>query len=481
MQRSQPPDNSWRSVLHDALHARATPVLVFHNQTIPAASVWTGSRCWVRALRDAGISKGDRVALCLDESPGFLFALVACLFEGLGVALATPKDEPDRITQEVDAVAAIAPHPQSALPVGTDGLPAGNARPVRRSVHPPCHDVSVLLRTSGTTSQPRWVALSEHNIISVLRSHRNAIDRRGASVLSVLPWTHSFGLVIDLLSGLLGGADTIVREHSRGRDIDQIINSAEHWKSDSMCMVPLQAERLAARPEGRALLKRLDSGVIGGAPVGAELATTLRATRLRVGYGLTEASPGVCIGEPGQWHAHTIGSPIGCECKVTTRGTLAFRGPNACIGIWTHNGLERFPQGRWHDTGDLVQQDNARYTFLGRIDHNFKLANGRLVQAARIEDAIRRTHGAVECASVVSDDGDALDITVFTSAELHPEESSRVQHLARRATGSLAARVRSVQIVPWARAARTAKGCVVRPAARSNTPPAFSHTESIAA
>jgi acyl-CoA synthetase (AMP-forming)/AMP-acid ligase II len=244
--------------------------------------------------------------------------------------------------------------------------------------------------------------------------------------LSVLPLHHAFGLIIDFLPALFAGAE-IVRVADYGRNLDALMQTAEVHGITHCSMVPLLAQRLAQSERGRSFLCGLQGGVIGGAPVRAELVPLLRQTRLRVGYGQTEASPGITLGEAGFWTANylgkTLANPLGCEVRINADSVLEFRGANACMGAWTADGFVPFPPDRWHATGDIVQTSNDAalegYVFVGRADDNFKLSNGRFIPAVHWEHLLKhRIESCVE-AMITTLDGEHCTIAL-----LHDNHSS---------------------------------------------------------
>jgi long-subunit acyl-CoA synthetase (AMP-forming) len=290
-------------------------------------------------------------------------------------------------------------------------------RPARGA---PTRDARFLVQTSGTAGAPRRVALSDANVRAVLASHRAPLALDGGAALSVLPWHHVFGLVLELLPALLGGA-TLVRERSGGRDPGALLAAARAWPITHLHAVPLTLRLLAERDDGLALLRRLRAGLVGGAPVSAALAERLSATRLRVGYGQTEASPGICLGEAGAWRAHTLGRPLGCDVRLDDDGVLAFRGPNAHLGTWRDGALDRHAPGRWVRTGDLAREEpDGAYTFEGRAADAFKLENGRYVPAPEAERRVRARWPQLVEAVLSSPDGRALVLAVSTERAADP-------------------------------------------------------------
>jgi long-subunit acyl-CoA synthetase (AMP-forming) len=297
------------------------------------------------------------------------------------------------------------------------GPPEGTIRVGRAG--PPTPDARLLLQTSGTAGPARWIALSDANMLAVLESHRPLQPLDAAVLLSVLPWHHAFGLVLELLPALLDGAE-LLREPSGGRDPDSVLALAASHPVTHLNAVPRTVRLLAERADGRALLERLAGGVVGGAPVGHALATALARTRLRVGYGQTEAAPGIALGEPGEWRDGILGRPLGCEVRIDDDGVLAFRGPNACLGEWRDGALVRLPPDRWVRTGDLARREtDESLTFEGRLAHGFKLANGRHAATAEIERAILARVPALRDVLLSSPDGETL-VLACTPSDGHP-------------------------------------------------------------
>lgn len=353
-----------------------------------------GAAAWSRWLASRGLAPGDRLVCALPPGPEFVALLVAALRHGLTFVPVPPTADAEDAARDVDARLTVAG--------GMDETPAP------RAAGPATPDVRFLLRTSGTTGARRWVALSDANVGAVLDSHGPLLALDGATLLSVLPWHHAFGLVLELLPALLAGAP-LVRDPSGGRDAASMLAVAAAHGVTHLSAVPHTVRLLAAHDAGRALLAGLAGGVVGGAPVDGALADVLARTRLRVGYGQTEASPGIALGEPGAWRAGALGAPVGCAVRIDDDDVLAFRGPNACLGEWRGGALARLDPARWARTGDLARAEaDGTYTFLGRLADSFKLANGRFVPAAAIERAVLARFPALREALLSSPDGDAL-------------------------------------------------------------------------
>jgi len=467
-----------RPRLVEALRGRACPVIFADDDVIPAASLWIGSRHWVNAFRAAGLRPGDRLVLALPASAPFVQVLIAALWEGLTVAPVPAGSDPETMLDELDARVAVVAQSSGALSgiLDVTGRPGpGSGRPgvwtadgvsgpardigvVRRATQPRTPEAALLLSTSGTTGRPRWIALSDRNVCAVLDSHQPRFGLSGAYVVSVLPWHHAFGLILDLLPALLAGS-YIARDPQCGRDplaLAALLRRAPAVLS----AVPHTITMLAALDDGEALLAGLAGGTIGGAQVSNDLAAMLERTALRVGYGQTEASPGIALGEPGRWKAGLLGRPVGCEVRLVD-GALEFRGENACIGEWGAGGFVQLDPGRWVATGDAVEQIDGELFYRGRVVNNFKLANGRWIETSTLEPAIREALQLATDVVLFTAAGSTLDVVVVLPADR--AWNAGAQHEAiRRALGHLGDLLGHVHLIDPAAVVRDTKGAIDR-------------------
>jgi len=451
--------NPWHSIFYDRLRDRALPALIDGDNTItPAASLWTGSRLWLDAFREADLESGDRLLFSVEPSAAFLQVLVAALWHGLSIVPVPPGADLAPLFEDLDARAAVtegdAPH---AWRAAGPGGPASSPRALRVPDGPGTPDVCFYLRTSGTTGEAKWVALSDQNVLSVLASHLPHLGLKNARTLSVLPWHHAFGLILDCLPALLSEAE-IIRDPAGGRDPDQLIRLARTWGATHLSAVPLVLDRLCDVDGGAGLLCSLDGGIVGGAPVSGTLAQVLSGTSLRAGYGQTEASPGIALGPPGHWSANYLGRPLGCSVSIDDQGELHFQGDNACIGVWRDRRLHRLDPDRVVATGDRVAQDDEDLFFRGRTDNTFKLSNGRLVHAGDLESRLKQQFRGLDEAFVFTPDHANVAVALRASDPSHiPSDPS-----IRQILGSVGERLVWVAAIEDENWLCTAKGTVDR-------------------
>ncbi|GAB4462296.1 MAG: class I adenylate-forming enzyme family protein [Armatimonadaceae bacterium] len=458
----------WRSRLRERLHQQPYPLFGFEIGAVPAGTIWAGARLWTYAFRGASLTPGDRLLLAIEPCPAFIQILVAAIWEGLTIAILPPPADEETLTEHMerlDARAAIADvgseengvwHPDFCEgPLQTEISP----RPTRLDATP---EARFLLRTSGSTGVGKWVALSDAGVLHVVDSHlpHLGLEEGESRVLSALPWHHAFGLVLELLPALFAGAE-LLRDDLNGKDPQMLLDIGQDLQATHLSLVPLTLKRLLSVPGGAEFVQSLQGGIVGGAPVDAELAQFLATTRLRAGYGQTEASPGITLGNAGEWHGgHYLGHPLGCETRVDDDGVLHFQGVNMFLGYWKpETGLTLLPEDRWVNTGDIVETlPDGGLRFMGRVDDAFKLANGKRVEAGYWESVIKQRYPQVREAFLTSPDGIQLRLYTLFGSEQKALSVSEAQD-ALQGLGSKLAEVFSAPDTAWV---YTAKGVLNR-------------------
>lgn len=450
-----------REALYKRLRGRPSPLLSANGAITPAASLWSTTRVWTRRFREIGLEAGDRVVLALPPGAAFLGALLAGLWEGIGVCVVEPDADLRAEAMAVDAALVVSGRGDagtSRLGVGVAAMPLDGpvARRPDTTIEP---GVALVLRTSGTSGQPKRIALSYANIWAHLSTHMQAFELDEHDVvLSVAPWHHAFGLLVDALPALLSGAAVVV-DPTAARHPGRVRDALHGLEATWLSAVPQVVRGLLHQDGGSEAVARLRGGVVGGAVVTADLAECLRGTRLRAGYGQTEAGPGITLGSPGGWAPGMLGEPLGCETWVDGTGHLRVRGPNVHLGRFIDGRLERLPRDRWLETGDLVSRSGANLIFRGRVDHRFKLENGRMVDAPHLERLIEEQIGGE--VALRSPDSRRLVVTVCGPTE---PSATAIRRAVERVLGGLAPRLEPIVVLRSAEAVRTRKGDLDRQA-----------------
>lgn len=113
-------------MIFERFHERALPVVALAGITIPAASLWTGSRAWVHKFRMKGVLPGDRIWVDVVPGAEVLQILIAAWWLECDVVLGSLLSGGSNVDSSLTewgcslAVAQVE-HPQVVIPDGVRG------------------------------------------------------------------------------------------------------------------------------------------------------------------------------------------------------------------------------------------------------------------------------------------------------------------------------------------------------------------------
>jgi long-chain acyl-CoA synthetase len=280
-------------------------------------------------------------------------------------------------------------------------------------------DVALLQYTGGTTGVAKGAMLSHRNLIANTLQccawSGAGVRPEAERVLTPLPLYHIFSLTANLLSfAVLGGLNFLIPDP---RDLHRLIRTMRHAKITWMSGVNTLFNALVNAPEFAALdFSALRVAVGGGAAVQSEVARRWReitGSELVEGYGLTEASPVVCINPFFAPKQGTVGLPVpstevsvrddaGEAVPVGGAGEVWVRGPQVMLGYWRRPDETAHvltPDG-WLKTGDIGALDPAG--FLRLLDRKKDMINvsGFKVFPNEVEDIAMLDPGVLEAAVI---------------------------------------------------------------------------------
>jgi len=172
-------------------------------------------------------------------------------------------------------------------------------------------------------------------------------------------------------------------EHAQGR---------ARW-TPSLWLWPM-LDRKVARNVTDKLGGRLKLAISGGAALSPEIARMFIGLGVPIiqGYGLTEASPVVCVNRPESNIPSSIGPPLhGIEVKIGDNDELLTRSRCVMRGYWQDEAATRamIDSEGWLHSGDQVTMDAwGHYHITGRIKDIIVLNNGEKVPPTDMESAI---------------------------------------------------------------------------------------------
>ena len=232
--------------------------------------------------------------------------------------------------------------------------------------------MSIMLFTSGTTSDSKIVALSHKNLVSNLMDIASSLDINSSDVfLSFLPLHHVFECTVGFLFSLYVGAETVFCDGIR-----YIVDNLKEYKVSVMASVPAIYERIfkiirreiagsnnleeileneekyknSSMEEKKKVFKDIHDMlggnikllISGAASLDKEIEEKYRNLGLNLvqGYGLTETSPVIGIGTNKYHKVGSIGKTVPSveakvvDCNKEGIGELIVKGPNIMIGYY---------------------------------------------------------------------------------------------------------------------------------------------------
>ena len=356
--------------------------------------------CRVRdLLKGAGITKGDRVLLMMDNCPEFavnFFAVTFCGAAAVPVNTNLKGKELAYIAEDTRTAGILIQRDYEDRlrdAMGQMGAVSGEKRELQESVvYYPLFcdgmydlpgDTALLLYTSGTTGHPKGVILSFDNLMSKTRDIQKAHQLTDKDrVLCVLPWFHINGLVITLLTPLVSEQTIVIGGKF---SVSRFWKVVEEYEITWFSGVPTMYSHLLARgiPEyGRYSSLRFARSASSALP-GAVLREFEKLCQVPVieSYGITEGCAQITSNPlpPAVHKVNSVGLAFGNEVKVVnTRGEelpagetgeVWIRGDNITCGYY-HKPEETAKAftDRWFHSGDVGYLDEDGYLFLnGRI------------------------------------------------------------------------------------------------------------------
>jgi long-chain acyl-CoA synthetase len=278
---------------------------------------------------------------------------------------------------------------------------------------------ALLQYTGGTTGVAKGAILSHRNLVANTLQCAAWIGPAVASgverVLTPLPLYHIFSLTANMLTfASLGGLDILVPDP---RDIRRLIATMRRVRPTAMSGVNTLFNALVNAPEFAELdFAELKFAIGGGAAVQSSVAERWRAltgTTLVEGYGLTEASPVVCINPVLKPRLGTVGLPVpstevsvrddhGSALGLGQVGEVWVRGPQVMAGYFGRPEETRRTLGAdgWLQTGDIGVIDPDGYVKLLDRKKDMIIVSGFKVFPNEVEDVVAQHAGVLEAAAI---------------------------------------------------------------------------------
>ncbi|MFF1698766.1 amino acid adenylation domain-containing protein [Streptomyces sp. NPDC058257] len=415
-------------------------VAVEGERTLSYAELWTESGRWARYLADAGVRRGDRVAVVMERSADLLPLLLGVWRAGAAhvpVDAGSPLERVGFVLEDsAPAVVLCTEKTRAAVPEGAAELVVIDDPRVREALAASAagdspvlvgaDDVAYVMYTSGSTGVPKGVAVSHGSVVALVGERGWSVGPDDA-VLMHAP--HAFDVsLFEVWVPLAAGARVVVAGPG-AVDAEQVREHAAHGVTSVHLTAGSFRVLAGESPDCFAGLREVLTGgdVVPVASV-ARVREACPDVVVRHLYGPTEVT--LCATWRVWGPSDAVGSvlPIGRPLENRrvfvldaflqpvpsgVTGELYVAGDGLAQGYWGRAELtaERFVAcpfvlgGRMYRTGDLVRwSDTGELLFVGRADAQVKVRGFR-VELGEVEAALAAHPDVAQAVVVAREDG----------------------------------------------------------------------------
>ena len=441
------------------------------------------------ALISEGIEKGDRVAICMQNNPEFIFAYMG--ITGIG-AVCVPLNSwwvPDEVIYALE-------HSEAKLLFGDQKRLQGleNLKDVKKiitsytpddnfisfsefikdqsSEWPDIEigrdDQATIYYTSGSTGKPKGVLSSQRGVISsmfswacmstilserekIMGNDSTPLASSESSILLCVPLFHATGSHVAFLMSILVGRKVVMMKKWDAGDAIRLIHEE---KVSDITGVPTQTWELLNHPDREKYdLSSLRTLGGGGGPRPAEHVKLLDENfkgRPGIGYGLTETNALGTLANGDEYVSHpsTAGRvvPPLTEIKIFDDnwnelpegeiGEIAIRSESNMLGYWKNEEAtsECMNNEGWFRSGDMGKFEGPFLFILDRIK-DMVIRGGENIACPEVENAIYEHPDVLEaCVFGIPDErlGEILCTAIYLKKGAKLDKDTLVEFLSNK-------------------------------------------------
>ena len=429
--------NNFYELIQFHAHKRPKKVaLLVGEEKFTYAEVLASADSLAQFLSDKGVKEGDKVALFLRNSAAFIYAIFAVskigavlvpintflkeeelsyILEDSGSSLliasslyadVVNKSQASSLCHHIvwegeeTVVGENAAHLDEALAL------SGESALCQRHLE----DLAMIVYTSGTTGKPKGAMLSNKNVISNVFSGQKTVNVKARDrAIVFLPMFHSFTFSIGVMLPLyMGGSIVIIPSI---RPFSNIFKQVLTKRVTLFFGIPdvYNALAKAKLPWYFMWFNRIRAFISGASALQPKtldaMAKRFKRATLLEGYGLSEASPAVCMNTVRKQKAGSVGTALyGYEMKVVDAemnelprggiGDIIVKGDNVMQGYLgrPEATAETIVNG-WLLTGDMGYMDDEGFLFIVDRKKDLIISKGINIYPREIEEVVDRFEG----------------------------------------------------------------------------------------
>ncbi len=456
-------------------YAKLTALSMFERESMTYSEMGERAAFVGELLVGAGLRAGDKVALLSSSMPNWGVCYFAIVNSGMVVVPIMPEfsgTELDKIIAHSEAKALCVSDKlytklseetkqRMNIVIRTKNLGVISQTCFERgeAAEPKPEDLAAIIYTSGTTSAPKGVMLTQKALatqVEICYTMQN-VDEKDV-FLSILPLAHTYECSLGLLLPISHGSQVVYMD--RPPTASALMPAFKSVRPTIILSVPLIMEKIFRSQvkakftkskfmsslysvglirkffhslAGKRLKKifggRLRFFGIGGAKVERETERFMREAKFpyAIGYGLTETAPLIYGAVPSQTRLQAVGLPGKyVEGKLininpeTGEGELVVKTPCVMKGYYKNPEAtaETFTEDGWFRTKDLCLFDKKGYLVIkGRANSMIVGSTGENIYPEEIESVIN-THRLVTESIVVADKGSLVALVALDKEKL---------------------------------------------------------------
>jgi long-chain acyl-CoA synthetase len=382
----------------------ADAVVELDGPKLTYRELWDRAAKVAGGLRDAGVGRGDRVAVRHGNTLEWVLSFFGAQLAGaVVVPVNTRFAEPEVDYVVTDSGAKVVLSADGPLPDGTPYVVDDLG----------LDDLAAIFYTSGTTGFPKGAMTTHENFLTNIENViRIRLPRDGDPMRNLVsvPLFHVTGCNSQLLPTLADGGTTIVMP---AFDVQRFLRAVVEERVSVVTTVPAIFWYALTQPNvGDFDLSKVELATYGGAPIAPSLVGQIKNAfgnaRVGNGFGLTETSS-VSTFLPHEYadtHADSVGFAVptvdlavdGADPQ-TGVGELLIRGANVVAGYWNKpEATSATFENGWLRTGDMARISPEGFTYI--VDRAKDMINrgGENVYCVEVENALAAAPGVFEVA-----------------------------------------------------------------------------------